>query len=74
MYWISFETDYTLYVFNIDNVIFENINFEFCLKIKFYLVNVYDETKIGMNNGLSTILVLFDFTQAFPSTVLEILF
>jgi len=38
------------------------------------LVNVYDDIKIGMDSGLSTILVSFDFTQAFPSIVHEVLF
>ena len=38
------------------------------------LVRVYDDIKSGIDNGLVTILILFDFTQAFPSIVHVILF
>jgi len=37
------------------------------------LVKVYDDIRARADNGLLTILVLFDFTQAFPSIVHEIL-
>ena len=38
------------------------------------LINVYDSIKLAMDNNLLTILVLFDFTQAFPFIVHEIIF
>ena len=38
------------------------------------LVKVYDDIRAGADNGLLTILVLFDFTQAFFSIVHEILY
>jgi len=38
------------------------------------LLHVYDNIKSSADGGLVTVLVLFDFTQAFPTIVHEILF